>query len=217
MGCHKALLPFDGCPLILYMARLLEPLVGSVTVVGPPESYEPLGLHAIPDDPQSHHAGEPEPPGPLAGITTALSASDAPWNLILACDLPYLSGEWLDLLLARALQSPADAVIPQTAAGIEPLAAVYRRECAVPLAAALAQGVRKVSDAVGRLRVEFLEAREWSGIDPEGLALRNMNSPADYDQACEWWTGKRRLQPAPDTPAPTPATAAGNAIRSSPA
>jgi hypothetical protein len=100
---------------------------------------------------------------------------------------------------------------------MEPLAAVYRRECAAPIAAALAQGVRKVSDAIARLPVEFVDRAEWSEIDPSECILKNMNSPKDYEEARKWWQrGRERessLQSAQET---TAVTGVESAIRSSP-
>ena len=216
MGCPKALLDFGGSPLILHTVVLLKPLVASVTVVGPPSQYAALGLSVIADD-VSAHAECDGPCGPLAGIATALAATHAPWNLIVACDLPYLSSAWLEWLLARALRSQGEAVIPRSEYGMEPLAAVYRRECAAPLAAALAQGVRKASEAIARLQVEFLDRAEWSEIDPSERILKNMNSPKDYEEARKWWqSGREResgLQKAQET---TAVTGVESAIRSSP-
>src|SRR5271165_5171522 len=89
MGRDKGLLELAGVPLVLRTAQLLEPLVAEVTVVGAGERYSALGLTTIDDQ----NGGEGERAGPLAGIVTALRATRAPWNLILACDLPYLSAE----------------------------------------------------------------------------------------------------------------------------
>src|SRR5277367_6868664 len=146
MGRDKALLDFGGVPLILHTARLVKPLVSEVTIVGSPGRYAALGLRAIADRAAHARRGPRERAlGPLAGIATALAAAHSPWNLIIACDLPYLSADWLDWLLSRALRSRGEAVIPRTERGIEPLAAAYRRECAVVIEGALARGVRKVS------------------------------------------------------------------------
>jgi molybdopterin-guanine dinucleotide biosynthesis protein A len=206
MGRDKALLDFGGVPLILHTARLLEPLVAEVTVVGSPRRYAPLGLRAIAD----HDEGQPSGPGqpgrgPLAGIAAALAATRSPWNVILACDLPYLSTDWLDWLLSRALRSRGQAVVPRTGRGIEPLAAVYRRECAAPIAAALARGERKVSAVVEELRLDCVYPRDWRRIHSSGLILRNMNAPGDYAKARKWWAARqqqanepvRRLRRAP--------------------
>jgi molybdopterin-guanine dinucleotide biosynthesis protein A len=111
--------------------------------------------------------------------------------LIVACDLPYLSAEWIGWLLSRALHSRGEAVVPRTERGIEPLAAVYRRDCNDMVAGALARGVRKVSDAIAELRVDFVYPREWRKIDASGLILRNMNAPGDYEEARKWWASER--------------------------
>ena len=191
MGRDKGLLDLGGVPLILHTARLLKPLVAEITVVGCPGRYAKLGLRAIADNAQTQ--GGPERPGrgPLAGIAAALTATHSPWNLIVACDLPYLSARWLDWLLSRAMLSRGEAVIPRTERGIEPLAAVYRRECGAPIVAALDRGVRKVSDAVEELRVELVYPREWRRVEPSEAILRNMNAPRDYNEARKWWSAER--------------------------
>jgi molybdopterin-guanine dinucleotide biosynthesis protein A len=191
MGRDKALLDFGGVSLLLHTARLLEPLVATVTVVGPPRSYAALGLRAIADEENAPGRPEKTGRGPLAGIAAALAATHSRWNLIVACDLPYLSAEWLNWLLSRALRSRGEAVIPRTERGIEPLAAVYRRECGATITAALARGVRKVSDAIGELRVDLVYPREWRRIDPSELILKNMNAPGDYAEARKWWSDER--------------------------
>jgi molybdopterin-guanine dinucleotide biosynthesis protein A len=193
MGRDKGLLDFGGIPLMLHTARLLESLVTEVTVVGSPHRYGALRLRAIADENDEQTAGGTDDPGrgPLAGIAAALAATHSRWNVIVACDLPYLSTEWLDWLISRALRSREEAVIPRTEGGIEPLAAVYRRECGVPIAAALARGVRRVSDAIEELRLDLVYPREWRRIDPSGLVLRNMNAPGDYEEARNWWAAER--------------------------
>jgi molybdopterin-guanine dinucleotide biosynthesis protein A len=186
MGKAKGLLEFGGEPLILRIARTIEPLVSSVTAVGPSKRYAALGLQVI-DDQQFGIADERgKRRGPLAGIASALNSSRTDWNLILACDLPYLTREWLDWLLARTTVSSGQIVMPRTEGGSEPLAAVYRRECAEPIIAALHRGVRKVTDATEQLRTEFVTEPEWHHIDPEGRVLRNMNAPQDYEEARKW-------------------------------
>jgi molybdopterin-guanine dinucleotide biosynthesis protein A len=197
MGHDKGLLEFGGVPLILHTARLLEPLVAEVTVVGSPARYASLGLRVIADaDHAQVHKKREIGMGPLAGIATALSATHLTWNLIVACDLPYLSAKWIDWLLSRALRSHADAVIPRTEYGIEPLAAVYRRDCHVPIAAALARGVRKVSEAIEGLQAEVVRASEWREAEPSELILKNMNAPGDYEEARQWWLAGRKTENA---------------------
>jgi molybdenum cofactor guanylyltransferase len=186
MGKAKALLEFGGEPLIIRMARTMEPLVSSVIAVGGSERYAALGLQVIEDQKFGIVDERGKSPGPLAGIASALRASRTGWNLIMACDLPYLSREWVAWLLARTKVSGAQIIMPRTEGGPEPLAAVYRRECAEPIIAALHRGIRKVTDAAAQLRTDFVAEREWHHIDPDGRMLRNMNSPEDYEEARKW-------------------------------
>ncbi|HXM93903.1 MAG TPA: molybdenum cofactor guanylyltransferase [Candidatus Dormibacteraeota bacterium] len=181
MGRDKGLLDFAGVPLIVKTVRLLEQLVCEVVVVGSPDRYVRLGLRVIRDREISR--SDELNLGPLVGIASALHVTETPWNLILACDLPYLSGAWIDWLLSRATQSSAQVVMPQTTHGVEPLAAVYRRECVSAIDASLAHGFRKVSDALRDLRVELIHSREWRKFDPHGRVLTNMNTLADYAEA----------------------------------
>jgi len=190
MGREKGLLEFGGEPLIVRTARLIEPLVTEVTLVGPRERYAALGLRVISDLKIGRGEGMEPVRTPLVGIASALNAAKMPWNLILACDLPYLTAAWLDWLLSRAVDSSAQIVMPRTSGGLEPLAAVYRRECAAPIAAALERGIRKVTDALDEFQMELLPENDWGDLDPEGRVLRNMNAPSDYESARKWFETK---------------------------
>jgi molybdenum cofactor guanylyltransferase len=189
MGVDKGLLDFGGVPLLVHTARIIAPLVSEVTVVGSPQRYAPLGLRVIPDnfsEPLANPEADKRSCGPSAGIAAALEVTRSPWNLILACDMPYLSSEWLNWLLSRAVRSRAEALVPETERGLEPLAAVYRRECGPALVASLASGVRRVTDAIQQLRLEIVNSSDWRPIDPDGLVLKNMNAPEDYEEALKW-------------------------------
>ena len=191
MGEPKGLLKFGDQPLVLRIAGLLEPLVSAVTVVGSRECYADLGLHVIEDADFGTTDGKGKRAGPLLGIASALISTRTEWNVILACDLPYLTAEWLDWLLARAVASSCQIVMPRTVRGLEPLAAVYRRECAQPIIGALRRGVHKVSDALEQFRIEFVAEGDWANIDPTGRVLYNMNAPEDYQEAQRWLEGKQ--------------------------
>lgn len=175
MGANKALLEIGGEALIVRVARLVESVAAGATVVGRPETYQALGLRAIADDWPGC--------GPLGGIATSLRTSQPDWNLIVACDLPYLTLAWLEFLLQRARRSDADAIVPMNTRGAEPLCAVYHKRGAAALRRLMEQGVRKVSDGLAQLRVEAIEPAEWKGFDSEGLLFKNVNAPADYEEA----------------------------------
>lgn len=175
MGRDKARLELGGVPLILRTAKLVEFVAGVPAVIGNPEAYRAFDLRAIADD----WPGA----GPLGGIATALRAAAAPWSLIVATDLPYLTREWLEYLIARALASSADAVLPMNARGAEPLCAMYHQRAEPAIRKALERGTRKVTDGLLDVHVETIAPDEWKGFDSEGLLFKNMNSPEDYEEA----------------------------------
>ncbi len=175
MGRDKALIELEGVPLILRVAGLLEPLTGRSIVIGQPERFDGLDLQVIGDDQPGL--------GPLGAISTALRNTRRPWNLILGCDLPFLTGPWLEHLIARAVHSSNAVVMPRSEGGLEPLCAMYHQRCEQAISAALARGVRKVTDGLADLRMEIIAPAEWKPFDSEGLLFKNMNSPADYEEA----------------------------------
>ena len=174
MGRNKALLEFGGQPLILRIAALLSSVVAQPTVIAPLEKFRGFGLPMIADD----YPGF----GPLGGIATALRATNKDWNLIVGCDLPFLTREWLAYLIQRASLSRADVVLPHSEGGAEPLCAAYRNRCLPSITAALQRGTKKVTDGLADLYVENIAFEEAKPFDSKGLLFKNMNSPSDCEE-----------------------------------
>jgi molybdenum cofactor guanylyltransferase len=184
MGRDKGLLELGGAPLVVRAAKLAESVTGAPATIIGGASYASFGLPVVADDlPGS---------GPLGAIGTVLRASAAPWNLILACDLPYLTREWLEYLVERALGSKADAVLPMNERGAEPLCAMYNKRGEQAIRGALDRGTRKVTDGLAGVRVEYIERSEWKAFDSEGLLFKNMNSLADYEEARARFDGRAK-------------------------
>jgi molybdopterin-guanine dinucleotide biosynthesis protein A len=175
MGSAKGLLEINGQPLVVRTVHLLVPLCAPVTIVGTPERYQHLGFAVIADE-------LPEI-GPLGGILTALARSPVPWNLVVACDLPYLSAEWLRYLVGWAARSSARVVLPESDAGLEPLCAVYHRDAAATIRAAIERGVLKVTRALEGLPVEVVAPAQVRPFDPRGVLFQNLNTPEEYKKA----------------------------------
>ncbi len=187
-GRDKALAELGGQPMLLLMTALLESAAAPVTVVAPPERYPSFRLRMVAD----RWPGA----GPLGGITTALlhtrdTMPGCVWNLIIGCDLPYLSREWLGYLAQRAQRSSADVVLPVSADGfLEPLCAVYRTAAGPALSAALGRSVRKITSALEGLKTETLDESHWKRFDSAGRLFRNMNTAEEYERIrAEWKDG----------------------------
>jgi molybdopterin-guanine dinucleotide biosynthesis protein A len=187
MGRDKALLELRGKPLLMHAAGLLAPFVASTTLVGDPAKYSGFGFHTLPD----RWPGA----GPLGAIATALDAAHEPQAVVLACDLPYLTADWLTWLFHRAADSPSDIVVPETARGLEPLCAVYRSNCAKVFTAALNRGARKVTDAFVGLNVDRVQENDWRRFSADGNLFHNMNTLEDYQQIRDQSPESRRSSP----------------------
>jgi molybdenum cofactor guanylyltransferase len=176
MGRDKAMLEIDGVTMIDRAIDLIRGVGIEPVVVGRTgKTDRSLRASVIDDD----WPGA----GPLGGIATALRDSQAPWNLLIACDMPYLTAEWLEFLMGRANGSTADAIMPMNERGPEPLCAVYAKHGESAIRAGLDEGLRKVTDGLARLRVTYLESSEWKAFDSDGFLFKNMNEPADYEEA----------------------------------
>ena len=176
MGQDKALLPFRGRTLAAWMAEMVKGICGEVSLVGSQQKHSGLGFPVIEDVfPGS---------GPLAGIHAALVQSEAQFNLIVGCDMPNLSPDFLNRLLEIAMEESPDAVVPETEAfGYEPFCAVYSRTCLPRIEEALSNGKRKISSVFPRLRIRAVACREWRAFDRLGNLFQNLNTLQDYEQA----------------------------------
>ena len=178
-GQDKALVEIDGAPMLLRMRALLGRVATEVPVIAPLQKYAALGITGVPD--------RWEGQGPLAGIITALltktEGGSAEWNLIVGCDMPFLTEEWLSYLLKRALASGAEVVAPKSVQGLEPLCACWRTSAALKLQRAFDGGTRKITEGMKQLPLEVVDESDWKRFDSLGRLFWNMNTAADYDEA----------------------------------
>jgi molybdopterin-guanine dinucleotide biosynthesis protein A len=179
-GQDKALVEFDGKPMLARMVELLRGVTKCRKVVAVRGKYEAFGVELVED----RWPGE----GPFGGIITALedaavSAGRSEWNLILSCDMPFLTREWLGFLTERAAKCETHVVLPHSGHGPEPLCACYRTDAAGALRAAFESGVRKVTQGLQHVTTEVLDEADWKRFDSAGRLFWNMNTPADYEEA----------------------------------
>lgn len=167
MGRDKALLPFQGRALVEHVASQARGVTDNITLVGETSRYANLGYPVIEDI----FPGR----GPLSGLHAALTSTDFEWNLILACDMPQVTAEFLVQLMARAEAGQASAVIPVGPDAVpQPLCAAYHRRCVDLVARALENRVHKVTEGLAALDIDF-----WPV--PHSHYFRNLNTPQEWD------------------------------------
>lgn len=174
MGVDKALLPFQGEPLIQRVAQRLQSWFSQVLVVtNVPDTYRFLNLPM---------AGDRRPGlGPLAGLEAGLTASRYPLVFFCACDMPFLDEGLVRYLVGRA--PGYEITIPHVKGGYEPLHAVYARQCLDRVRTHLGQGRLSLLDLLAASRTQAVsEATVRTYGDPARLFF-NCNTPEDLQKA----------------------------------
>ncbi len=172
----KAFVPLGGKPLIEHVLAALTPVTEETLVVSNrPEPLRSYGLRVVPDEILGA--------GPLGGIYTGLVHARHPVNLVVGCDMPFVSGELVRNMITVA--RGADAVVPQIGQFIEPLCALYDRSLSGAMEDALLAGRFKIGDLLGRVRTLYIPEETVRQIDPELLSFLNVNTPEDLKRAEE--------------------------------
>lgn len=172
MGRDKAFLVANGQALYSRSLELLCNYFQKVMISGnrPDLAFE--SISCIPDI---------YPGSALGGIFTSLHTADTHWIFVSACDIPSPDFRILDMLLER--RRYADAVVPETPSGFEPVFALYNKNCLPIFEKALQQGRKSIFSLYTELNVHFLN---WHDM-PEGWekSLMNINTPEDMDKLVE--------------------------------
>ena len=172
MGQDKSLMESGGKALARRAADVLAPFVDQVSLVGLKDRYGHLGLPVIEDK----WPGE----GPLGAVCTALLAAPSGWSIVLACDLPLVSARFIQLLVQRVRATNADAVVPRTADGWQPLAAAYHAPCRSAFQRAFEAGERSIIAAFATIEVQAITVEEMAVAGVSEMELANVNTPEDW-------------------------------------
>lgn len=174
MGQAKALLCFDGEPLIARIVTTLNRLFGDIVVVASPDQeLPPMPVTLVRDDVAFQ--------GPVSGICTGLRAARREICFVSACDAAFLNTSLVAHLVARL--ADCDVVVPSWQGRLQPLHAVYRRRVLPLLERQLARGELRPVSLFDRVRTLQIDEDEIRRFDPEGASFFNMNSPDDYAEA----------------------------------
>lgn len=189
MGRPKALLPFDGEPLITHVVPALKTMFAEVVVVAAPEQELPILTVVLVRDDIAYQ-------GPVSGIYHGLKASTQEICFVTSCDAPFLNLRLIAHLLAQI--SDWDVVVPYWQERFQPLHAVYRRGVMPLLKEQLERGELRPIFLYDKVRTRKVDEDEIRRFDPEGLSFLNMNSPADYDAASARWKNRQGVETEAD-------------------
>jgi molybdopterin-guanine dinucleotide biosynthesis protein A len=178
MGRPKAWLPFAGELMLPRVLRLLGEAVGPLVVVAAPgQDLPPLppGVDVVRDEEKGR--------GPLQGLAAGLKALEGRVDAAYAssCDVPFLKPAFVRHLID--LLGDKQICVPHVGPYHHPLAAVYRLEVAAAVERLLAEDRLRPIFLFELVPTRIVGAAELADVDPTFQALRNLNTPEEYEAA----------------------------------
>jgi len=171
MGANKALLRHGEKPFAQLAAELLQRECKSVYLVGGmPTELKPLGWpHMTDTSPGS---------GPLGGIATAFERTSADNLVVLPCDLPLISQDIIQGVIARARQG-WDVTVVLAGQTLHPLVGVYSRRILPNLQRCLSEGDKSVKGLLSLCRKDGMTIGYYA-VDENAMPMMNVNTPLDF-------------------------------------
>ena len=174
LGTDKTVVAFGGKRLTEIVLEAVSVVADDVVIVtNSPQLFSGLPARFT----QDVQVGA----GPLGGILSGLLVSEQLYNLVVACDMPFLNVELLRYMSSQT--EGYDVVIPRLEGWLEPLHAIYSKACIEPIRALLDQGNFKILEFLGEVRVRYIEQEEIERFDPLHLSFLNINTPEDLQRA----------------------------------
>ncbi|MCL4426531.1 MAG: molybdenum cofactor guanylyltransferase [Firmicutes bacterium] len=182
MKTNKALLSLGQRTIIEGVIETLRELFPEIILVtNTPEEYRFLGLPMVRDIYQGV--------GPLAGLHAGLQAASHAYSFAVACDMPFLNRSLIKFM--REQRDNYAAVVPRIGELLEPMHAIYSKDCLGPIEAGLRSGQHKIISFYDLVPVRYIEQEEIARFGPVEETFFNVNTPEEYQLACQrrLWSG----------------------------
>ena len=170
MGSDKGLIEFKGKKMIEHVLDSVNK-VAVASIISNNDEYRQFGKPVWPDIYKNC--------GPLGGIHSALNNSNADWNLVVSCDLPFMTSDFLFFLLKQIKMHDGKTRVPVHDSQAEPLCALYHRSCITEIEKLILKKELKMQNALPKLNTAYVDVpAEFNS----SVLFRNINSPADISR-----------------------------------
>ena len=180
MGTDKARLVLGGQTFVERVATALFAVTNAVRLV----ANNQAGVQTISDHDLPIVCDVYEQWGALGGLQAALANCRADWAAVVACDLPFVTGELL-VRLAGLRAAYVDAIAPlQNDGRPQPLCAFYRVSDCLAIAEKLIEsGEHRPIALLQSVRARWVAFEELADLDGAHSFFDNLNTPDDYARA----------------------------------
>ena len=170
-GEDKGLLQIRGKPMIQYVLEALRPQVGRILINANrnQDRYRQLGYPVVADISGDFL-------GPLAGMASALQASDTEYLLTVPCDSPLLPASLAEVLFQALHRQQAEISVATDGQRMQPVFALLRRSLLPSLLEYLDNGGRKIDTWYAQHSTALADCSAF----PD--AFLNVNTPEEQTQ-----------------------------------
>ncbi|MDO8689914.1 MAG: molybdenum cofactor guanylyltransferase [Dehalococcoidia bacterium] len=184
LGKDKAFLDIDGRTLLERVTARLHGLFREILVVTSQRGREQIRENGLEFSREVSLITDLYPgKGSMGGVYSGLVLSSTYYNLVVACDMPFLSPRLVAHLTQQA--QDFDVIIPRLKGVLEPLHAIYSKGCLGPMKRLLDVEHLKIIDLFPEVNVRYIEEAEIVPLDPQLLSFFNINTAIDFQRAQE--------------------------------
>jgi molybdenum cofactor guanylyltransferase len=115
--------------------------------------------------------------GPLGGIYTGLANAPNTYSFIVGCDMPFINSALAGYIINNA--HDYDAILPKIGNMIEPLHAIYSRNCLSKIECLLQMERLSIAQLFPMVRTRYIDEHEINALDPNHLSFININTKRD--------------------------------------
>lgn len=170
MGEKKAFIKIEGVPIIRRIHGLFEKIFNEIIIVAnQKEEFATFGAKICSDLFPNR--------GVLGGLYTGLFFSSFEYSFCVACDMPFLKESVIRYLIERI--DDYDVIVPKTNEGLEPLHAIYSKNCLDPIRKVIEEGRYKTVDFYPMVKTKIVEEYELISLDSTMESFINVNTPEE--------------------------------------
>jgi molybdopterin-guanine dinucleotide biosynthesis protein A len=174
-GKNKALFPVGEKPLLSYIYNVYKELFDEILLVtNEPLQYLDWDLEIVSDIYPIRSS--------MTGIHAGLFYAKHSYAFISGCDTPFIKKELVETIL-EGIDNKSELIIPETRLGLEPMCAVYSKNCLKNLERCLKDEKLKILKCLKKNPVKKISEKKVLQKDPGFISFFNINTPEDLDKA----------------------------------
>lgn len=166
----KPFISIRGKTIIERQLRVLSTLFDEVLLsTNLPDAFFKLGIPMVGDIGRSS--------GPLSGILSGLLNAASDRLFVVACDMPFIKKEVIELILSKKQKAPV--VLCSYNGKVHPLIGLYERSLIDKIESYIEKGHYRVFDFINKLDSCIIDESDIKKVDPEGCSFVNINTPEE--------------------------------------